>query len=99
MPLGQGTHIQDQYETNSHLSSRTTPPPEPESRTAPGSRKRVPVAVLSPVQLNIQTFVLTRGSARGVESVRLNAVATKETIRAVPIVEMQATKTLVVLCG
>ncbi len=45
MSLGQNPHIPDQYETSSHLSSRTTPSSEPDSRTSSGARKRVPVAV------------------------------------------------------
>ncbi|KIW88102.1 uncharacterized protein Z519_11212 [Cladophialophora bantiana CBS 173.52] len=44
MPLSQTSHIHDQYETGSHLSSRTTPTSEPENRATSGSRKRVPVA-------------------------------------------------------
>ncbi|EXJ61983.1 hypothetical protein A1O7_02415 [Cladophialophora yegresii CBS 114405] len=44
MPLSQSSHVHDQYETGSHLSSRTTPSSEPDSRTSTGSRKRVPVA-------------------------------------------------------
>jgi hypothetical protein len=45
MPLSQTSHVHDQYETGSHLSSRTTPSSEPDSRAPSGSRKRVPVAV------------------------------------------------------
>ncbi|EHY57280.1 hypothetical protein ABEF95_008339 [Exophiala dermatitidis] len=43
MPLTQHPH-QDQYETGSHISSRTTPSSEIEQRAISGSRKRVPVA-------------------------------------------------------
>ncbi|KIX07692.1 uncharacterized protein Z518_02346 [Rhinocladiella mackenziei CBS 650.93] len=43
IPLSQSSHIPDQYETSSHLSSRTTPS-ETENRATSGSRKRVPVA-------------------------------------------------------
>ncbi|OQV06060.1 Fungal Zn2-Cys6 binuclear cluster domain-containing protein [Cladophialophora immunda] len=45
MALSQSSHIHDQYETGGHLSSRTTPTSEPDSRATSGSRKRVPVAV------------------------------------------------------
>ncbi|KEF57095.1 uncharacterized protein A1O9_07285 [Exophiala aquamarina CBS 119918] len=44
MPLGQNTHLPEHYDTASHLSNRTTPSSEGESRTAGGTRKRVPVA-------------------------------------------------------
>ncbi|OAL26661.1 hypothetical protein AYO20_10002 [Fonsecaea nubica] len=44
MALSQSSHINDQYETGGHLSSRTTPTSEPDSRASSGSRKRVPVA-------------------------------------------------------
>ncbi|RVX72725.1 hypothetical protein B0A52_04123 [Exophiala mesophila] len=44
MPLSQGTHFHEQYETNAHLRERTTPSSEPDSRGTPTPRKRVPVA-------------------------------------------------------
>lgn len=54
MPLSQSPHIHDQYETGSHLSNRTTPSSESDSRAPGGSRKRVPVAVRSEIYLRRQ---------------------------------------------
>jgi hypothetical protein len=83
MPLSQNRHIPDHYETPGHLSSRTTPSSEPDSRTASGSRKRVPVAVCVECFYNVTLVRLTMHSVKDVESARSNAAAMKETIRVV----------------
>lgn len=92
MPLSQNAHIQDQYETGSHMSSRTTPSSEPDNRSANGSRKRVPVAVCLQALWKgaFLAFVLTTCSVRDVENARSSVVAMKETVRVVQTAKIPA---------
>ena len=93
MPLSQSPHIHDQYETGSHLSSRTTPSSESDSRAPNGSRKRVPVAVrFEPVQPPTMIASLTEYSVKDVENVRSSAAVMRATVRLVPIARTPARK-------
>ena len=93
MPLGQNTHLQEHYENASHLSNRTTPSSEGESRTAGGTRKRVPVAVCY-LSSGYNRPINDLYSVRDVENERSSAVAMREKTRVVSIARMQATLTI-----
>jgi len=96
MPLSQTRHIPDHYETPGHLSSRTTPSSERDSRSASGSRKRVPVAVCVECFYNVTLVIrLMMYSVKDVESARSNAAVMKGTIRVVRTAGTLAMETLV----